>query len=65
MDYLRLGSPGLMVSGIGLAIMSYSDPGSQSWARREDDAEPVIRHAAEARITFFDTADMHSRGARE
>jgi 1-deoxyxylulose-5-phosphate synthase len=64
MDYLRPGSSGLMVSRIGLAMMSHGDPGSQRRAWREDDAEPIIRHAPEARITFFDTADMHSRGAR-
>jgi 1-deoxyxylulose-5-phosphate synthase len=46
MDYLRLGSSGLMMSRIGLAMMSHGDPGSQRWVRREDDAEPVIRHAA-------------------
>lgn len=35
-----------MVSRIGLAMMSHGDPGSQRRARREDDAGPVIRHAA-------------------
>ncbi len=38
MDYLRLGSSGLTVSRIGLGMMSYGDPGAQSWALREDDA---------------------------
>jgi len=72
MDYPRLGSSGLTVSRIGLGMMSYGDPGSQSgdpdsqsWAVREDDAEPIVRHAADAGINFFDTADVYSGGASE
>lgn len=65
MDYLRLGSTGLMVSRIGLGMMSYGDPARQSWALTEDQAEPVVRHAAESGIIFFDTADSYSGGASE
>jgi len=64
-DYLRLGSSGLTVSRIGLGMMSYGDPGAQPWALREDDAEPIVRQAAEAGIIFFDTADMYSGGVSE
>src|SRR5260221_3159346 len=65
MDYLRLGSSGLKVSRIGLGMMSYGDPASQNWALPEDDAEPIVRHAVEAGIIFFDTADMYSGGVSE
>jgi len=65
MDYTRLGSSGLTVSRIGLGMMSYGDPGAQSWALREDDAEPIVRHAVEAGVIFFDTADMYSGGISE
>ena len=65
MDYLRLGSSGLTVSRIGLGMMSYGDPGTQRWALREDDAEPIVRHAADTGIIFFDTADMYSGGVSE
>jgi 1-deoxyxylulose-5-phosphate synthase len=65
MDYSRLGSAGLMVSRIGLGMMSYGDPTRQSWALTEEQAEPVIRHAVSAGIIFFDTADTYSDGASE
>ncbi len=65
MDYVRLGSSGLKVSRVGLGMMSYGDPTAQSWALPEDQAEPIIRHAVQAGVTFFDTADMYSNGASE
>jgi aryl-alcohol dehydrogenase-like predicted oxidoreductase len=65
MDYARLGSSGLQVSRIGLGMMSYGDPDAQSWALRQDEAEPIVRHAADAGIIFFDTADMYSGGVSE
>ena len=65
MEYLRLGSSGLAVSRIGLGMMSYGDPGLQSWALREDAAEPIVRHAADAGVIFFDTAGTYSGGASE
>jgi aryl-alcohol dehydrogenase-like predicted oxidoreductase len=64
-DYLSLGSSGLTVSRLGLGMMSYGDPGTQPWALREDDAEPIVRHAVDAGIIFFDTADMYSGGVSE
>jgi 1-deoxyxylulose-5-phosphate synthase len=68
MQYVRLGGSGLKVSRIGLGMMSYGDPFGQSgqpWALAEDKAEPIVRRAVEAGITFFDTADMYSDGASE
>jgi 1-deoxyxylulose-5-phosphate synthase len=65
MEYRRLGSSGLVVSAIGLGMMSYGSAGPQQWALREDEAEPIVRHAADAGIIFFDTADMYSGGVSE
>ena len=65
MEYRRLGSSGLMVSRIGLGMMSYGDPARQSWALTEDQAEPIVRQAVDAGIIFFDTADTYSDGASE
>lgn len=62
---MRLGVSGLQVSRLGLGMMSYGDPGNQSWALDENQAEPVVRHAVEAGITLFDTADMYSAGVSE
>ena len=65
MDYVRLGATGLKVSRICLGMMSYGDPGWREWVLDEQAAEPIVRHAVEAGITFFDTADMYSLGASE
>ncbi|MGC9667320.1 aldo/keto reductase [Planosporangium sp. 12N6] len=65
MEYSRLGSTGLKVSRICLGMMSYGDPARREWILPEDAAEPIVRHAVEAGITFFDTADMYSLGVSE
>lgn len=65
MRYVKLGSSGLQVSRICLGMMTYGDPGSWEWLLREDAAEPIVRRAVEAGVTFFDTADMYSDGVSE
>jgi 1-deoxyxylulose-5-phosphate synthase len=65
MQYVRLGSSGLKVSRIGLGMMSYGDPAAEPWLLSEDAAEPIVRHAVDAGVTFFDTADMYSGGVSE
>ncbi|WP_424529249.1 aldo/keto reductase [Sphaerisporangium viridialbum] len=65
MKYVRLGSSGLKVSRIALGMMSYGDPASIPWSLGQDQAEPIVRRAVEAGITFFDTADMYGDGASE
>jgi 1-deoxyxylulose-5-phosphate synthase len=62
---VTLGRSGLAVSRIGLGMMSYGDPAVQPWALDEASAEPIVRTAVEAGVTFFDTADMYSGGASE
>jgi 1-deoxyxylulose-5-phosphate synthase len=46
-------------------MMSYGDPDLRPWSLRIDEAEPIVRRAVEAGITFFDTADVYSTGASE
>lgn len=65
MDYARLGATGLQVSRICLGMMSYGDPDRQQWALPQERAEPIVRRAAEAGVTFFDTADVYSHGQSE
>ena len=66
MDYVRLGASGLKVSRLCLGMMSYGDPVNwREWVLPEADAAPFVRRAAEAGITFFDTADMYSLGVSE
>lgn len=62
MEYVRLGSTGLQISRIALGMMTY---GERPWMLGEAAAEPIVRHAIEAGITFFDTADMYSGGVSE
>ncbi|GII78594.1 oxidoreductase [Sphaerisporangium rufum] len=66
MEYVRLGSTGLKVSRVCLGMMSFGDPARwQDWVLDEDAAEPLVRKAAEAGVTFFDTADVYSQGTSE
>jgi aryl-alcohol dehydrogenase-like predicted oxidoreductase len=65
MDEVRLGESELKVSRICLGMMSYGDPGWREWLLPEEAAEPIVRHAVEVGVTFFDTADMYSNGRSE
>ncbi|EME96410.1 aldo/keto reductase [Streptomyces mobaraensis NBRC 13819 = DSM 40847] len=66
MRYVQLGGSDLKVSRICLGMMSYGGgPTAQKWFLDEEAAEPVVRHAVEAGVTFFDTADMYSSGLSE
>ena len=67
MNYVKLGSTGLDVSPIAIGAMTYGDPdrGHPVWSVGEAEARPLIRHALEAGINFFDTANMYSQGSSE
>jgi aryl-alcohol dehydrogenase-like predicted oxidoreductase len=65
MDYLRLGGSGLLVSRLCLGMMSFGDGSRRAWHLGVEQAEPIVRRAVEAGVTFFDTADMYSGGAGE
>ena len=65
MEYTTVGRTGLKVSRICLGMMSYGDQSSREWILSEDGAEPLVRRAVEAGVTYFDTADMYSNGASE
>jgi 1-deoxyxylulose-5-phosphate synthase len=65
MKYTRLGSSGLKVSRIALGMMSYGSKTQRAWHLGEDEAEPIVRRAVEAGVTFFDTADVYSDGLTE
>jgi 1-deoxyxylulose-5-phosphate synthase len=65
MQYMRLGASGLKVSRIALGMMSYGSQTERRWHLREDEAEPIVRRAVEAGVTFFDTADTYSDGMTE
>jgi 1-deoxyxylulose-5-phosphate synthase len=65
MQYTRLGSTGLKVSRICLGMMTYGTPQWRPWVMDEASSRPVVKHAVELGINFFDTADMYSGGESE
>ena len=65
MDYVRLGGSGLVVSRLCLGTMSFGDGSRRAWHLGAEAAEPIVRRAVEAGVTFFDTADFYSGGASE
>ncbi|MCF1591969.1 aldo/keto reductase [Streptomyces muensis] len=67
MQYVKLGSTGLDVSRICLGCMTYGlpDRGTHEWTLDEEASRPLIRHALDAGINFFDTANVYSDGTSE
>ncbi len=67
MQYVKLGRTGLEVSPICLGGMGFGDPsrGHPTWALGEEASRQLIRHAVEAGINFFDTANGYSQGTGE
>ena len=68
MEYRKLGNTGLKVSRLALGCMSYGDntsAGAHRWALDDDAAQPFFRQAAEAGITFWDTANTYQHGTSE
>ena len=67
MKYRKLGTTGLDVSPIAIGAMQYGDPrrGHPVWSLDEEASRPLIRHALDAGINFFDTANLYSNGSSE
>lgn len=67
MEYTNLGKTGLMVSRVCLGCMTYGVPdrGAHPWSLDEEKSRPLIKHALELGINFFDTANAYSDGTSE
>jgi 1-deoxyxylulose-5-phosphate synthase len=67
MRYIKLGTTGLDVSPVAIGAMTYGDPGRGHpvWSLDEETSRPLIKHALDAGINFFDTANMYSYGSSE
>src|SRR5579863_584334 len=67
MRYIKLGTTGLDVSPVAIGAMTYGEPGRGHpvWSLSEEDSRPLIKHAVDAGINFFDTANMYSQGSSE
>ena len=67
MEYVNLGRTGLKVSRICLGCMTFGDAnrGQHPWTLSETDSRPIIHHALDLGINFFDTANKYSDGSSE
>ncbi|MEJ0065796.1 MAG: aldo/keto reductase [Caulobacteraceae bacterium] len=67
MQYVKLGHTGLDVSPICIGCMGFGDPsrGYPPWSLDEEASRALIRHAIEAGVNFFDTANLYSHGGSE
>lgn len=67
MRYTKLGSTGLDISRLCLGCMTFGEPsaGNHPWTLSLDASIPIIRHALESGVTFFDTANSYSAGTSE
>ncbi|PAV15225.1 Aldo keto reductase [Pyrrhoderma noxium] len=65
MPYVNLGSSGLRISRIILGCMSYGSKRWQEWNLEGDEAMEHVKHAYDAGIQTFDTANTYSNGLSE
>jgi len=67
MQYVKLGRTGLDISPVCIGCMGFGEPSRAypSWSLDEESSRALIRHAIDAGINFFDTANMYSNGSSE
>ncbi|WP_375380648.1 aldo/keto reductase [uncultured Sphingomonas sp.] len=67
MRYNRLGRTGLFVSELCLGTMTFGGAGFFEYmgGLGQDAADPLVKAAADAGVTFFDTANVYSQGLSE
>ena len=67
MKYNILGKTDLRVSRLCLGCMTFGEPnrGNHAWTLPEESSRPIIKHALEGGINFFDTANSYSAGSSE
>jgi aryl-alcohol dehydrogenase-like predicted oxidoreductase len=65
MQYVRFGQTGLQVSQLCLGTMSMGSSAWKGWVLDEGDSIPILQHALDLGITFYDMADWYSAGRNE
>ena len=65
MEYVNLGKTGLKVSRLCLGCMTYGSKKWREWVLEEEESRSFFKHAIEAGINFFDTANIYSDGVSE
>lgn len=66
MEYQFLGQTDIQVSKLCVGCMSFGKAGTMhDWTLDATASEQVIKHALDAGINFFDTANSYSQGTSE
>jgi 1-deoxyxylulose-5-phosphate synthase len=65
MEYSNLGKTGLKVSKLCMGTMGFGTPAWRPWVLDETASTPILHHALEQGINFFDMADFYSGGLNE
>ncbi len=65
MEYTTLGTTGVEVSRICLGCMSFGDPSWRDWVLPPEEGHELVERALDLGVTFFDTANVYSRGESE
>ncbi len=67
MEYTKLGNTGMDVSRYCLGSIGFGDPNRwiHSWVLEQEQSRPVIQHAIDVGVNFFDTANVYSLGRSE
>ncbi len=65
MEHTSLGETGLSVSRLCFGCMSVGSSDWRPWVLDEEEGRRLIERAIDLGITFFDTANMYSRGESE
>ncbi len=65
MEHVSFGRTGLKVSRLCLGMMTYGSKNYYPWLLSEEEGRPIIKHAIELGITFFDTSNVYSTGLSE
>lgn len=66
MEYTKLGNTDIEISRLCLGCMSFGKAGTMhDWTLDEAESEKIIRHALDAGINFFDTANEYSAETSE
>jgi len=65
MEFIPFGQTSLKVSQLCLGTMSMGSSAWKKWVLDEADSIPILRHALELGINFFDMADWYSTGRNE
>ena len=65
MEYVRLGNTNLKISRVGLGAMAFGARSWREWILEESETRPIIDHALDLGINFFDSSDYYSGGESE